>query len=62
MIDGGLILVMLGALGMGIVPIEAAFAHRRWVKSIQHAAHWLKGIPVVAPDPALDRIVEQIDR
>ncbi len=58
MIDGGLILMILGVLGMGIVPIEAALAHRRWVKSMQHAAHWLNGIPVVPSDPALDRIVE----
>jgi hypothetical protein len=61
-IDGGLILMMLGALGMGIGPIEAAFAHRRWIKSMQHAAHWLNGIPVVPSDPALDRMIEQIDR
>jgi hypothetical protein len=61
-IDGGLILMMLGALGMGIGPIEAAFAHRRWMKSMQHAAQWLNRIPVVAPDPTLDRIIEQLDR
>jgi hypothetical protein len=61
-IDGGLLLMLLGALGMGIVPIEAALAHRRWVKSLQHAAPWLKAIPIVPPDSELDRIIEQLDR
>ena len=61
MIDGGLLLMILGALGMGVVPIEAALAHRRWVKSLPHLAPWLKGIPFAPPDPALERILEQLE-
>lgn len=62
MIDGGLFMMVLGAIGMGVIPIEAALAHRRWVKSIPTRAPIAQAFPIVPPDPAVEQIVEQLDR
>lgn len=57
MIDGGILLMVLGAIGMGVLPIDAALAHRRWVKDIPNRAPLRKAFPIVKPDPALTSIL-----
>lgn len=61
MIDGGILLMVLGAVCMAVGPLDAALAHRRWVKTIPERAPVRDAFPVVHPDPTLNAVIEQLD-
>lgn len=61
MIDGGLLLIMLGAIALVVIPLQDAIAYRRWARTATIGQTLRAAVPMAEPTPALDRLVIEAD-
>lgn len=55
MIDGGILLILIGIVLMALTPIERAWAHRKHERAASSPGLF-HPFPFVAPDPAIDEL------
>lgn len=56
MIDGGLIVMLIGALALAIAPFERVIANRRWVRTELIEPALRRAFPPPPPAASLDRL------
>lgn len=56
MIDGGIIVMLMGALALAIAPAERAFAHRRWIRTEIIEPALRRAFPPPPPKQELERL------
>ena len=56
MIDGGLIVMLIGALALAIGPFERVLANRRWVRTELIEPALRNAFPPPPPEQRLDRL------
>lgn len=56
MIDGGLIVMLIGALALAIAPAERLLANRRWVRTEFIEPALLRAFPPPPPKQDLERL------
>lgn len=56
MIDGGLIVMLIGALALAIGPFERVLAHRRWVRTELIEPALCRVFPPPPPEQRLERL------
>ena len=61
MIDGGLIMMLVGALALAIGPIERVLANRRWVRTELVEPVLRRAFPPPPPKQDLERLIVSAD-
>ena len=60
MIDGGILLILVGIVLMALTPIERAWAHHKHERAAISPGLF-KSFPFIAPDPALDELRDRAE-
>lgn len=61
MIDGGLIVMLIGALALAIGPAERVLANRRWVRTELIEPALRRAFPPPPPEQKLERLIVSAD-
>ncbi len=61
MIDGGIIMIMLGALSLLILPTRASIDYHRWRRTAPIGATLRASVPMAPPTRDLERLAEQAE-